>query len=101
MVNQTFGDIDKLAVNTIRCLSADVVQKANSGHPGAPMGCAPMSHVLFTRHFKANPTDSNWLARDRFVLSNGHASALQYSIYHLLGYNISMQDLKDFRQYKS
>ncbi|ORX52961.1 transketolase [Piromyces finnis] len=101
MVNQTFGDIDKLAVNTIRCLSIDMVQKANSGHPGAPMGCAPMSHVLFTRHFKANPTDSNWLARDRFVLSNGHASALQYSIYHLLGYNISMQDLKDFRQYKS
>jgi len=101
MVNQTFGDIDKLAVNTIRCLSADMVQKANSGHPGAPMGCAPMSHVLFTRHFKANPTDSNWLARDRFVLSNGHASALQYSVYHLLGYDISLQDLKDFRQYKS
>jgi len=101
MVNQAFGDIDKLSVNTIRCLSIDMVQKANSGHPGAPMGCAPMSHVLFTRHFKANPTDSNWISRDRFVLSNGHASALQYSIYHLLGYNISMQDLKDFRQYKS
>jgi len=101
MVNQTFGDIDKLSVNTIRCLSADMVQKANSGHPGAPMGCAPMSHVLFTRHFKANPTDSNWLARDRFVLSNGHACALQYSMYHLLGYNISMDDLKNFRQYNS
>lgn len=96
-----FNELDTLSINTIRTLSADMVQKANSGHPGAPMGCAPMSHVLFTRHFKANPTDSNWLARDRFVLSNGHACALQYSIYHLLGYKISMQDLKNFRQYKS
>ncbi|KAJ1967207.1 Transketolase [Dispira parvispora] len=89
---------DSLAINTIRVLSADVVQKANSGHPGAPMGCAPMAHTLFTRFLRANPYNSQWYNRDRFVLSNGHACALQYIMMHLLGYKVSMDDLKQFRQ---
>ncbi|KAJ1985503.1 Transketolase [Dimargaris cristalligena] len=94
-------NIDSLAVNTIRTLAADVVQKANSGHPGAPMGCAPMAHVLFSRFINANPKNSQWYNRDRFVLSNGHACALQYILHHLMGYKVSMNDLKDFRQMDS
>ncbi|KAI8594016.1 Transketolase, thiamine diphosphate binding domain-containing protein [Geranomyces variabilis] len=91
-------DIDSLAINTIRTLAPDVVQKANSGHPGAPMGCAPMAHVLFSRFIKANPKNPTWLNRDRFVLSNGHGCALLYIMLHLMGYNLSMDDLKQFRQ---
>ncbi|KAF9643001.1 transketolase [Thelephora ganbajun] len=87
---------DDLAVNTIRTLAADVVGKANSGHPGAPMGMAPAAHVLFTRFFNANPKNSKWFNRDRFVLSNG--CALQYILLHLLGYKLTMDDLKQFRQ---
>ncbi|KAJ1923646.1 Transketolase [Tieghemiomyces parasiticus] len=94
-------DIASLSINTIRTLAADVVQKANSGHPGAPMGMAPIAHVLFTRHFKSNPKNSQWFNRDRFVLSNGHACALQYILLHLLGYKLSMDDLKQFRQVSS
>jgi transketolase len=88
-------------VNSIRVLSADMVEKANSGHPGAPMGCAPIAHVLFgsTMHF--DPSDPKWLNRDRFVLSNGHACALLYSMLHLTGYNLSVQDLQAFRQFGS
>ncbi|TPX61948.1 hypothetical protein PhCBS80983_g00830 [Powellomyces hirtus] len=91
-------DIDTLAINTIRTLAPDVVQKANSGHPGAPMGCAPMAHVLFSRFITANPKNPNWINRDRFVLSNGHGCALLYIMLHLMGHNISMEDLKSFRQ---
>jgi len=94
----TFTDIDKLAISTVRTLAADTVQKANSGHPGAPMGCAPMAHVLFSRFVKANPASPKWLNRDRFVLSNGHGCVLQYVFWHLLGFNISIEDLKSFRQ---
>ncbi|KAJ1672941.1 Transketolase, partial [Spiromyces aspiralis] len=97
----TYNEVDNLAINSIRCLSADMVQKANSGHPGAPMGCAPMAHVLFTRFINANPKDSEWFNRDRFVLSNGHGCALQYCILHLLGYKVTMDDLKNFRQVDS
>ncbi|TPX59034.1 hypothetical protein SpCBS45565_g07843 [Spizellomyces sp. 'palustris'] len=89
---------DTLAINTIRTLAPDVVQKANSGHPGAPMGCAPMAHVLFSRFISANPQNPHWINRDRFVLSNGHGCVLQYVMLHLLGYDLSMQDLQSFRQ---
>ncbi|ORX99058.1 transketolase [Basidiobolus meristosporus CBS 931.73] len=94
-------DIDILSANTIRVLAADTVKKANSGHPGAPMGCAAMAHVLFTKFMKFNPKNPNWLTRDRFVLSNGHGCALQYVLLHLLGYNVTMDDLKSFRQMDS
>lgn len=87
--------------NTIRCLAADTVTKANSGHPGAPMGMAPMANVLFANFLKFNPKDSHWFDRDRFVLSNGHASALLYVMLHLCGYKLSMDDLKSFRQLDS
>ncbi|KAF7304727.1 Transketolase [Mycena kentingensis (nom. inval.)] len=89
---------DATAINTIRTLAADVVAKSNSGHPGAPMGMAPVAHVLFTKFLSANPKDSKWFNRDRFVLSNGHACVLQYTMLHLLGYKLSMDDLKQFRQ---
>ncbi|KAI0721538.1 transketolase [Cerioporus squamosus] len=90
---------DDISIATIRALAADVVGKANSGHPGAPMGMAPVAHVLFTRFFNANPKNSKWFNRDRFVLSNG--CALQYILLHLLGYKLSMDDLKQFRQIDS
>ncbi|KAI1790799.1 transketolase [Ganoderma leucocontextum] len=90
---------DEIAIATIRALAADVVGKANSGHPGAPMGLAPVAHVLFTRFFNANPKNSKWFNRDRFVLSNG--CALQYILLHLLGYKLSLDDLKAFRQIDS
>lgn len=92
---------DTAAVATIRTLAADVVAKANSGHPGAPMGMAPAAHVLFTRFLNTNPKSSKWYNRDRFVLSNGHACALQYIMLHLMGYKLSMDDLKQFRQLDS
>ncbi|KAH9946310.1 transketolase [Epithele typhae] len=92
---------DDISIATIRALAADVVGKANSGHPGAPMGMAPVAHVLFTRFFNANPKSSKWFNRDRFVLSNGHACALQYILLHLMGYKLSMDDLKAFRQIDS
>lgn len=90
--------LEEQCVNTLRCLAADTVQKANSGHPGAPMGMAPVAHVLWSRHLNANPTDSAWTNRDRFVLSNGHACALQYCMLHLTGYKVGMEDLQSFRQ---
>ncbi|KZT11498.1 transketolase [Laetiporus sulphureus 93-53] len=92
---------DDICIATIRALAADVVGKANSGHPGAPMGMAPVAHVLYSRFFNANPKDSKWYNRDRFVLSNGHACALQYILLHLLGYKLSIDDLKAFRQVDS
>lgn len=96
-----FDKIDALAVNTVRTLSIDAVQKANSGHPGLPMGAAPMAYTLWTKHLKTNPKNSKWVDRDRFVLSAGHGSALLYSLLHLAGYDVSIEDLKNFRQYES
>ncbi len=90
--------LDKLCIDTIRTLSIDTVQKANSGHPGAPMALAPVAYQLYTRTLKHNPANPAWFDRDRFVLSAGHASALLYSILHLTGYGISLDDLKSFRQ---
>lgn len=98
---KTGSAIDHLCVNTIRTLSIDMVQKANSGHPGLPMGAAAMAHVLFSRHLRHNPGDPGWLNRDRFVLSAGHGSALLYSLLHLFGYDLSVDDLKQFRQWGS
>jgi transketolase len=90
--------LDELSVNTIRTLSMDAVQEANSGHPGAPMGLAPLAYVLFTRVMRHNPADPDWPARDRFVLSAGHASMLLYSMLHLTGYPLTLDDVKNFRQ---
>ncbi|KAI8581765.1 hypothetical protein K450DRAFT_231036 [Umbelopsis ramanniana AG] len=89
--------VEATAVNTIRTLAADVVHGANSGHPGAPMGCAPMAQTLFSKFIKVNPKNPHWANRDRFVLSNGHACALQYIMLHLLGFDVTMDDLKKFR----
>jgi transketolase len=93
--------IDHLSVNTIRFLSADMVQKALSGHPGTPMGAAVMAYVLWHKYLKHNPTDPGWCDRDRFILSAGHASAMLYSILHLTGYDLSLDEIKQFRQWGS
>ena len=93
--------IDQLAIDTIRTLSIDGVQKANSGHPGAPMGAAPMAYVVWTRFMRHAPTHPDWPDRDRFVLSAGHASMLLYSLLHLTGYPVSLEDLQSFRQWGS
>src|SRR5215216_6287157 len=90
--------LDELCVNTIRTLSIDAVQKANSGHPGAPMGLAPLAYLLFTRVMKHNPANPDWFDRDRFILSAGHASMLLYSSLYLSGYGVTLDDLKAFRQ---
>ncbi|MCJ1410299.1 Transketolase [Ptychographa xylographoides] len=92
---------DTLAINTIRLLAVDATIAANSGHPGAPMGMAPAAHVLFNKFMQFNPKNPNWLNRDRFVLSNGHACMLQYALLHLFGYSLTMDDLKAFRQIDS
>ncbi len=94
-------DLDRLAIDTIRTLSIDGVQAANSGHPGAPMGAAPMAYVLWTRFLRHAPTQPDWPDRDRFVLSAGHASMLLYSLLHLTGYDLTLDDLKAFRQWGS
>ncbi len=94
-------DLDTLAINTIRTLSMDGVEKANSGHPGTPMALAPLAYLLYTRHLKHSPRHPDWPDRDRFVLSAGHASMLLYSILHLTGYDLSLEDLKNFRQWGS
>ncbi len=91
----------RLAVDAIRVLSMDAVQRANSGHPGAPMALAPVGYVLFHRHLRHNPKDPGWPDRDRFVLSNGHASMLLYSLLHLSGYELTLDDIKNFRQWGS
>lgn len=93
--------LEQSAITTIRTLAIDTVQAANSGHPGAPMGCAPMAHTVWTRHLRHAPRTPNWFDRDRFVLSNGHASALLYSLLHLTGYGLTIDDLKSFRQWGS
>ncbi|MGN6167569.1 MAG: transketolase [Solirubrobacteraceae bacterium] len=94
----TVTSLDELCVDTIRTLSMDAVQKANSGHPGAPMALAPLAYVLFTRVMKHNPRDTSWPDRDRFVLSAGHASMLLYSTLYLSGYDLDLEDIKQFRQ---
>ena len=96
------SNIDKMSVNAIRVLSADAIQKANSGHPGLPLGSAPMAYELWMNHMNHNPADPNWANRDRFVLSGGHGSMLLYSLLHLFGYgNLSKEDLMQFRQFGS
>lgn len=92
---------DTQAISAIRALAIDAVEKANSGHPGAPMGLAPLAYVLFTRHLKHNPSNPDWIDRDRFVLSCGHASMLLYATLHLTGYDLGIEDLKEFRQLES
>ena len=92
---------DALCINTIRGLAMDAIQKANSGHPGAPMGLAPAAYVLWTRYLKHNPKNSDWLDRDRFVLSGGHASMLLYSLLFLSGYDLDLEEIKNFRQWGS
>ncbi len=94
-------NIDQLAIDTIRTLSMDAVQKANSGHPGAPMGMAPMAYTLWTRFLRHSPTDPDWPNRDRFVLSAGHASMLLYSLLYLTGYGLTIEDLQSFRRWGS
>ncbi len=94
-------DADQIAINTLRFLSVDMVQRANSGHPGAPMGQAALAYQLWTRHLRFNPESPEWPNRDRFVLSCGHASALIYSLLHLAGYDLSLDELRDFRQLHS
>ena len=95
------SDMAVKTINTIRIRSADTVQKAKSGHPGAPMGMAPLAYALYQYQLKANPADPKWPDRDRFVLSSGHASALLYSLLHLYGYGLTMDDMKQFRQWGS
>lgn len=93
--------LDQLCINTMRFLAVDSVQKANSGHPGAPLGAAQMAYVLWDRFMKHNPTDPNWPDRDRFILSPGHASAMLYALLHLSGYDLPLDELKNFRQWGS
>ncbi|MGB9144594.1 MAG: transketolase [Acidobacteriaceae bacterium] len=95
------NELDQLSINALRFLAVDAVQKANSGHPGAPLGCAPMTYLLFHKFMRHNPKHSKWTNRDRFVLSNGHASAMLYSVLHLTGYKVSIEDLEQFRQWGS
>src|SRR5437867_2397140 len=95
------SELDQLSINTIRFLSVDAVQKANSGHPGLPMGAAAPAYVLWTRFLKHDPGDPKWPDRDRFVLSAGHGSMLLYSLLHLTGYDLSLVDIQSFRQWGS
>jgi transketolase len=95
VTNQT---VEQLAVNTIRTLAVDAIEKANAGHPGMPMGAAPMGYVLWTQHMKHNPSNPTWFNRDRFVLSAGHGSMLQYALLHLCGYDLPLDEIKKFRQ---
>ena len=97
----TTVSLDQLCVNAVRILAMDAVQAANSGHPGAPMGMAPLAYVLWTRHLRHNPADPDWPGRDRFVLSAGHASMLLYGVLHLTGYDLTLDDLRQFRQWGS
>jgi transketolase len=94
-------DFAQLAVNTLKALAIDGVQNANSGHPGMPMGMADLATVLWTRFLKVDPSNPRWIDRDRFILSNGHGSMLLYSLLHLAGFPVALQDLKDFRQWGS
>src|SRR5580693_2777182 len=94
-------EIEKLSIDTVRALAMDAVQRANAGHPGTAMALAPLGYTLFERFLRLNPADPAWPDRDRFVLSAGHACVLQYSLLHLVGYELSLDDLKRFRQWGS
>ena len=94
-------ELERLSIGTIRGLSMDAVQRANSGHPGTAMALAPLAYTLFKRFLRSNPADPQWPGRDRFVLSSGHACVLQYSLLHLVGYDLSLEDLRQFRQWGS
>ena len=98
---QTTTELDELCINTIRALSLDAVQRAESGHPGLPLGCAPMAYVLWTRFLRHNPRNPKWANRDRFLLSAGHGSMLIYSLLYLTGYDLPLEELKNFRQWGS
>ena len=91
------AELQTLAINTVRTLSMDAVQAADSGHPGTPMALAPLAYALYHKHLKHNPADPHWPDRDRFVLSVGHASMLLYSTLHLSGYDLSLDDIKNFQ----
>src|SRR5881409_1570236 len=95
------ADLDQLCINTIRALAIDAVQKAESGHPGLPLGAAPMAYVLWTRFLRHNPKNPKWENRDRFLLSAGHGSMLLYSLLYLTGYDLSLDEIKNFRQWGS
>mgnify|MGYP003289921554 CR=1 FL=1 len=97
----TTPELDQLCINTIRTLSLDAVQKAESGHPGLPLGAAPLAYVLWTRFLRHNPKNPHWENRDRFLLSAGHGSMLIYSLLHLTGYDLPLEELKNFRQWGS
>ena len=99
-LKDNFLDLTKdiKCVNTLRLLSMDMIENAKSGHPGMPLGCSPILFTLFKKHLRFNPKVENWINRDRFILSNGHGCALLYSILHLFGYDITINDLKDFRK---
>jgi transketolase len=90
--------LDQLCVNTIRTLAIDGIQKAKSGHPGMPMGMAPVAYTLWTKHMNHSPANPQWHNRDRFILSGGHGSMLLYSLLHLTGYNLPLEELMKFRQ---
>ena len=94
-------ELDQLSINTLRFLAVDGVQKANSGHPGAPLACAPIAYLLYHKIMKHDPADPKWADRDRFVLSNGHASMLLYGALHLSGYDLPLEQLEQFRQWGS
>src|SRR3954467_8895723 len=94
-------DLDQLSINTIRALTIDAVQKAESGHPGLPLGAAPMAYVLWTRIMRYNPMNPKWPNRDRFLLSAGHGSMLLYSLLYLTGYDLPLEELENFRQFGS
>jgi transketolase len=98
---ETTPELDQLCVNTIRALSLDAVQRAESGHPGLPLGCAPLAYVVWTRFLRHNPANPRWQGRDRFLLSAGHGSMLLYSLLHLTGYDLPLEELKNFRQWDS
>jgi transketolase len=98
---QKSGSIDDMCINTIRTLAMDAIEAAKSGHPGAPMGLAPAAYVLWTRILNHNPKNPDWPDRDRFVLSGGHASMMLYSLLYLCGYDLSLDDIKNFRQWES
>src|SRR5215204_7338393 len=94
-------ELDQLCINTIRALTLDAVQKAESGHPGLPLGAAPMAYVLWTKFLRHNPKNPGWENRDRFLLSAGHGSMLLYSLLYLTGYDLSLDEIKNFRQFGS
>src|ERR1700758_926388 len=95
------AELDQLSINTLRLLAVDQVEAAKSGHPGAPLGCSPIMYLLYHKFMKYNPKEPKWSDRDRFVLSNGHASAMLYGALHLTGYDLPLEQLKQFRQWGS